>query len=194
MTKPTEEKVVLEVLERNNSMSEDNLKKDSEPIERPSWDVYFMMLAKLAAVMATCPKRHVGAVIVKNKRILTTGFNGAPPGLPHCTEVGCLIFEEEGSSCRRVLHAEQNAVLQDSKSLEGATLYTSYLPCVDCMKEIVTAKIAEIVFEEEYPGTKARYTHAKEFAQGTNVRLRKIPSVDIMQAFSKYYKDHETVS
>lgn len=192
--KPTEEKEVLEVLENNNHMSEDNLKKDQELLERPVWDVYFMMLAKLAAVMATCPKKRVGAVIIKNKRVLATGFNGAPPGLPHCTEVGCLIFEEEGSSCRRVLHAEQNAVLQDSKNLEGATLYTSYLPCVDCMKEIVTTRIAEVVYEEEYPGTKARYAHAKEFAQGTNVRLRKIPSVDVVQALSRYYTEHETVS
>ena len=173
-------------------MSEDN--KDQKLLERPAWDAYFMMLAKLAAIMATCPKKRVGAVIIKNKRVLATGFNGAPPGLPHCTEVGCLIFKEEGTSCRRVLHAEQNAVLQDSKNLEGAILYTSYLPCVDCMKEIVTARITEVVYEEEYPGAKSRYTHAKEFAQGTNVRLRKIPKVDIMQALSRYYKEHETVS
>ncbi len=156
-------------------------------IPRPSWDEYFMALAKLAAVMATCPKRRVGAVIVKNHRVLTTGFNGAAPGMPHCTEVGCLIFENEGSSCRRALHAEQNAVLQDSKNLEGGTLYTSFIPCVDCMKEIVTAKLAEVVYEEEYPGTKPRYTHAKEFAQGSNVRLRKIQPVDIMKVLSRYY-------
>ena len=158
-----------------------------EHIPRPTWDEYFMMLTKLVAVMATCPKRRVGAVIVKNKRILTTGFNGAPPGMPHCTEVGCLSFEGEGSSCRRVLHAEQNAVLQDSRNLEGATLYTTFLPCVDCMKEIVTANIAEVVYEEEYPGTKPRYTYAKEFAQTTPVRLRKIPPVDIMRVLTRYY-------
>ena len=153
----------------------------NEHAKRPSWDEYFMALAHMAGVMATCPKRKVGAIIVRDKRVLTTGFNGAPPGMPHCTEVGCLIFEDEGSSCRRILHAEQNAVLRDSKGLEGATLYTSFIPCVDCMKEVVTAKISEIVYEEEYPGTKKRYTYAKEFAQGTNVKLRKIPKVDVMQ-------------
>ena len=167
----------------------DLVKKDQQPDEdykRPSWDEYFMTLSKLAAIMATCPKRHVGSVIVKNKRVLATGYNGAPPGLPHCTEVGCLIFENEGSSCRRVLHSEQNAILQDSRNVEGATLYTSYLPCVDCMKEIVSVKITEVVYEEEYPGTKPRYTHAKEFAQGTNVRLRKIPPVNVTEILSQY--------
>jgi dCMP deaminase len=154
---------------------------------RPTWDEYFMMLAKLAATMGTCKKRKVGAVIVRNHRVLTTGFNGAPPGLPHCTEVGCLIFEEEGSSCRRVLHAEQNAVLQNSAALEGATLYTSFLPCVDCMKEILSARIAEVVYEEDYPGTKARYTHAKEFSMGAPIKLRKIEPVNITKILSEYY-------
>lgn len=161
---------------------------------RPSWDEYFMALAHLAAVMGTCPKRKVGAVTVRDKRVLTTGFNGAPPGMPHCTEVGCLLFENEGSSCRRVLHAEQNAVLRDSGNLQGAILYTSFLPCVDCMKEIITAKIAEVVYEEEYPGTKPRYVHAKEFAQSSPIRLRKIQKVDMRQVLSQYYKGNETIS
>ena len=156
-------------------------------LTRPAWDEYFMMLAKLAATMGTCKKRKVGAVVVRNHRVLTTGFNGAPPGLPHCTAVGCLIFEEEGSSCRRALHAEQNAVLQNSGTLEGAILYTSFLPCVDCMKEILSAKIAEVVYEEEYPGTKARYTHAKEFSMAAPVKLRKIAPVDIVKVLGEYY-------
>jgi dCMP deaminase len=154
---------------------------------RPSWDEYFMMLTKLVATMGTCKKRKVGAVVTRNRRILTTGFNGAPPGMQHCTEAGCLIFEEEGSSCRRVLHAEQNAILQNSANLEGATLYTSFIPCIDCMKEIVTAKVTEVVYEEEYPGTKPRYTHAKEFAMNTNVRLRKIAPVSIVEVLKQYY-------
>lgn len=161
--------------------------QNQEITPRPSWDEYFMMLAKLVATMATCKKRRVGAVVVRNRRILTTGYNGAPPGMPHCTEVGCLVFEEEGSSCRRAIHAEQNAVLQNSGGLEGATLYTSYLPCVDCMKDIVSARIAEVVYEEEYPGTKPRYTYAKEFAQNSPVRLRKITPVDIMKILPRYY-------
>ena len=110
---------------------------------RPTWDEYFMMAAKLIAVMATCPKLKVGNVVVKNRRIVASGFNGAPPGQPHCTEIGCLIFEDEGTSCRRVVHSEHNAVLQDSGNIGGGTLYTPYLPCVDCMKAIISAKISE---------------------------------------------------
>src|SRR3989338_3562772 len=98
---------------------------------RPTWDEYFMMAAKLIAVMATCPKLRVGTVIVKNKRIISSGFNGAPAGQPHCTEVGCMTFEDEGTSCRRVIHSEHNAVLQNSKEVTGGSLYTSYLPCID---------------------------------------------------------------
>lgn len=154
---------------------------------RPSWDEYFMMAAKLVGVMATCPKLHVGAVVVKNKRIITTGFNGAPPGLPHCTEVGCLNFEGEGTSCRRVLHAEHNAVLQDSRILEGATLYTSYLPCHDCMKAIIAAKIKEIVFEKEYQKHKDKYRSSREFAEQAGLILRQIPEVNIAEILSKHY-------
>lgn len=169
-------------------MAEQTQNKEQQQIKRPTWDEYFMVLVKIAAVMATCPKRRVGTIIVKDKRILTTGFNGAPPGLPHCTEVGCLIFEDEGSSCRRVIHAEENAILQDSKNLKGATMYTAYIPCVDCMKAIVSAGIAEVVYEEEYPGTKGRYIYAKEFAMGTSVKLRKIQKVDTIKILSRYYQ------
>ena len=154
---------------------------------RPSWDEYFMMASKLAGVMATCPKRRVGTVIVKNRRIIATGFNGSPPGLPHCTEVGCLIFEDEGTSCRRVLHSEHNAVLQNSGNLEGATLYTSFLSCIDCMKAIISAKIKEVVYEEEYSKKRGRYEYAKKFAQEAGVVLRQIPKVDIVAKLSRFF-------
>lgn len=149
-----------------------------------------MMMAKLVAVMATCPKRHVGAVVVKNRRIITTGFNGAPPGLPHCTEVGCLIFEDEGTSCHRVLHAEHNAVLQDSGKLEGGTLYTSYIPCLNCMKAIIAAKIKEIVYEKETPNAAKRYEEARTFASQAGIALRKIPPVDIAGYLAKHEQTH----
>ena len=156
-------------------------------LARPSWGEYFMMVSKLAGVMATCPKRRVGTVIVKNKRIIATGFNGSPPGLPHCTEEGCLIFEDEGTSCRRVLHSEHNAVLQNSGNLEGATLYTSFLPCIDCMKVIISAKIKEVVYEEEYSKKKGRYEYATKFAQEAGVVLRQIPNVDIVAKLSQFF-------
>lgn len=146
-----------------------------------------MMAAKLIAVMATCPKLKVGTVIVKNRRIVASGFNGAPPGQAHCTEVGCLIFEEEGTSCRRVVHSEHNAVLQDSGNIAGGTLYTAYLPCIDCMKAIISAKIAEVVYEGEYQGHKNRYQMSREFALEAGIKLRRIPEVKIIDVLSRYY-------
>jgi len=154
---------------------------------RPSWDEYFMMAAKLIATMATCPKLRVGSVVVKNKRIIASGFNGSPSGLPHCTEVGCLKFEGEGTSCRRVIHSEHNAVLQNSREVEGCVLYTPYLPCIDCMKAIIGAKISEVVYEKEYEGHKARYATSREFAAQSSVRLRQIPPVNIVDTLQKYY-------
>src|SRR3989344_8818418 len=157
-------------------------------IPRPSWDEYFMMAAKLAATRATCLQRKVGTVIVKNKRIITTGFNGSPPGLPHCIEVGCLIFSDRGTACQRVLHSEHNAVLQDSRNLEGATLYTSFFPCLNCMKIIISAKIKEVVYEKEHEGEKDEHENAKrEFAQQGNIALRKIPEVDIVGILSTFF-------
>lgn len=146
-----------------------------------------MMAAKLIAVMATCPKLKVGSVVVKNKRIIASGFNGAPPGQPHCTEIGCLIFEDEGTSCRRVVHSEHNAILQDSGNLAGGTLYTPYLPCIDCMKAIISAGIKEVVYESEYNGHKNRYQMSREFALQSGIKLRRIPEVNIVEVLSRYY-------
>lgn len=146
-----------------------------------------MMAAKLIAVMATCPKLKVGTVIVKNRRIVASGFNGAPPGHPHCTEVGCLTFEGEGTSCRRVIHSEHNAVLQDSRNLEGGTLYTPYLPCVDCTKAIIAAKLSEIVYEAEHDGHKERYRISKDFALQAGIKLRRIPEVHIVRILAGHY-------
>ena len=154
---------------------------------RPSWDEYFMMAAKLIAVMATCPKLRVGTVVVKNKRIVASGFNGAPPGNPHCTEVGCLKFEEEGTSCRRVIHSEHNAILQDSANLVGGTLYTAFLPCIDCMKAIIAARITEVVYEKEYESYKNRYKASRDFAAQSGIKLRQISEVDIVDVLARYY-------
>jgi dCMP deaminase len=154
---------------------------------RPTWDEYFMMAAKLVATMATCPKLHVGTVIVKNRRIVSSGFNGAPPGYPHCTEAGCLLLEGEGTSCRRVVHSEHNAVLQDSRNISGGSLYTPYLPCIDCMKAIISAGVSEVVYEKVYNEHKQRYQMSKEFAIEGSIKLRKIPEVNIVGILGKYY-------
>ncbi len=118
---------------------------------RPSWDDYFLQIARDVATRATCPRRHVGAVIVREKRILSTGYNGSPPGQPHCTEIGCLM---EDDRCIRTLHAEQNAIIQAALhgvSTEGATLYGTCRPCHVCARMIVGAGILRTVFLGDVP-------------------------------------------
>ena len=116
---------------------------------RPSWDEYFMSIAVLAASRATCNRKKVGSIIVKDNRIISTGYNGAPPTEPHCTEVGCNI--DETGSCTRTEHSEKNAMLWvDGMSCKGGTLYTTYSPCLICSELIATCGILELVYLEKY--------------------------------------------
>ena len=127
---------------------------------RASWDQYFMEIAEIVKTRSTCLRRQVGAVIVKDKRIITTGYNGAPSGTHHCTDVGtCQRIElnvpsgERHELCR-ALHAEQNAIIQAANigvSTEGATLYVTLQPCVICAKMSINAGIKKIVYKGAYP-------------------------------------------
>ncbi|MCL4078769.1 cytidine/deoxycytidylate deaminase family protein [Coriobacteriia bacterium Es71-Z0120] len=126
---------------------------------RPSWDEYFMSIAQHVAERSTCLRRHTGAVLVKDKRILSTGYNGAPSGLAHCEQAGCLrerLSVPSGSNhelCRGI-HAEQNAVVQAARhgiAIDGSTLYSTHQPCVLCAKILVNAGVTEIVYAEPYP-------------------------------------------
>lgn len=120
-------------------------------MDRPSWDAYFLQIARDIASRATCKRRQVGAVVVLDRRILTTGYNGAPHGLPHCTDVGCKM---QDGHCIRTLHAEQNAIVQgalNGVSLRGATLYVTCQPCNNCAKMIINAGIVKVVFAGDYP-------------------------------------------
>lgn len=122
----------------------------SEDKKRPSWNEYFLNIAHEVAKRSTCERAQVGAVIVRDKRILTTGYNGSPRGLPHCNEVGCLM---ENDHCVRTLHAEQNAIIQAALHgviTEGATIYVTHQPCFICAKTIINAGISEIVYDKEY--------------------------------------------
>jgi dCMP deaminase len=123
---------------------------------RPSWDDYFMQITLQVARRSTCPRAAVGAVIVRDKRILTTGYNGAPRGLPHCTEVGCLMVN---GHCVRTLHAEQNAIIQGALhgvDVSGSTLYVTHQPCLVCAKMIINAGIERVVYGGDYPDEIAR--------------------------------------
>lgn len=127
--------------------------------DRPTWDEYFMKIVELVKSRSTCLRRHVGALIVKDKRILSTGYNGAPTGCRHCSEVGCLrekmnIPSGERHELCRASHAEQNAIAQaaySGTSIKGGVLYVTDQPCVLCAKLAINAGIEKIVFKGDYP-------------------------------------------
>ena len=131
--------------------------------KRPTVDEYFMEIAEVVAKRSTCLRNHVGAVIVRDKRILSTGYNGAPRNLEHCLDIGCMRDAQNIASgtrhemCRAV-HAEQNAIIQSALhgvSIEDATLYCTHQPCVLCAKMIINSKIKRVVFANNYPDTEA---------------------------------------
>ncbi len=144
---------------------------------RPSWDEYFMELAGLVSRRATCLRRSVGAVLIKDKKILATGYNGAPSGLAHCTDTSCLrqklnIPSGQRHELCRGLHAEQNVLLQAALhgvSTKGSTLYVTNQPCIICAKMIINAGIKEVVIRGEYPDKMA-----SRFLKEAGIRVRKI--------------------
>lgn len=140
------------------SLVADKAKDPGKGDRRPDWDEYFMSIVDLVSKRSTCIRRSVGAAIVKDKNILATGYNGAPRGMPHCLDIGCLREElnvptgEKHELCRG-LHAEQNAIIQAAYhgvSIKGATLYCTTLPCTICTKMIINAGIVRVVYKEGY--------------------------------------------
>ena len=135
------------------------ISRSIQKIKRPRWDNYFMDIAGLVSKRSTCLRRKVGAVLVKQKRILSTGYNGAPTGLAHCDKVGCIRQEmkipsgEKHELCRG-LHAEQNAIIQAAYhgvSIKDSVIYVTCLPCSVCSKMIVNSGIKEVIIKEDYP-------------------------------------------
>lgn len=130
---------------------------------RPTWEDYFMQIARVVATRSTCLRRQVGAVVVKNRQILTTGYNGVPRGLAHCAERGCLreqlgVPSGERHELCRGLHAEQNAIIQAAYhgvAIQGAEIYSTHQPCVVCAKMLVNAEIVAVYFSGPYPDTLA---------------------------------------
>jgi len=117
---------------------------------RPDWDSYFMKIAAAVSERSTCDRAMVGCVLVLDKRILTTGFNGSPAGQEHCDEVGHLMVD---GHCVRTIHAETNAIIQAALhgvSTRGATCYVTHLPCINCTKALINAGITRIVYGEAY--------------------------------------------
>jgi dCMP deaminase len=117
-------------------------------MSRPSWDRYFLDLAKAVSARGTCDRLFVGAVIVKDKKIVSTGYNGSPPGCPHCSVVGHLMVD---GHCRRCTHAEVNAIFQaDRSELAGSTVYVTASPCIDCFRSLLSVGVRRIVYSEDY--------------------------------------------
>ncbi len=131
---------------------------------RPSYDEYFMEMAHVVAKRSTCLRRRVGAILVKDKHILSTGYNGAPKGLKHCSETGCLREDQNIPSGQRHelcrgLHAEQNVIIQAAVfgvSIKGSVLYCTNTPCVVCVKMLINAGVTEIIYAGDYPDELAK--------------------------------------
>ena len=142
---------------------------------RPAWDEYFLSICKLVSKRSTCLRRKVGAVLVKDKRVLATGYNGAPSNIKHCEKTGCLreklgVPSGERHELCRGLHAEQNALLQAALhgvSVEGAKVYATSQPCIICAKMLINAGIKELVIAASYPDKMA-----KEFLKEAGVKIR----------------------
>ncbi|CAN5220997.1 hypothetical protein BH11MYX1_BH11MYX1_29930 [soil metagenome] len=123
---------------------------DETPTKRASWDEYFMSIAQVVATRSTCPRKFVGSVLVRNRTILSTGYNGSIRGMPHCSDVGHMM--EEGH-CVATIHAEANAIIQAAKNgvmIEGATCYVTASPCWSCFKHLANAGVNRICFGEFY--------------------------------------------
>lgn len=153
------------------------MKNEEQKYHRPSWDEYFMSIAELVGSRGTCDRGRSGCVIVRDKRILVTGYVGSPAGLPHCDEVGHemhKVVNEDGSTsehCIRTAHAEQNAIAQAAKigiSVDGATVYCHMTPCYTCAKILINAGIKKVVAAKDYHASK----RTKEIFESCGLKLQ----------------------
>jgi dCMP deaminase len=149
--------------------------------QRLSWHQYFLTITRQVAERSTCNRAKVGAVIVRDKNILATGYNGAPAGMPHCLDVGCLIYQsktpdgEIEENCFRTIHAEINAIAQAAKngsSIKDGSIYITHTPCIHCIKVLVNTGIKEIYYERPY-----KLHTLNDILQHTHVKLEKVDLV-----------------
>ena len=146
--------------------------------DRLTWDQYFMTITQQVAERSTCNRAKVGAVIVRDRNILATGYNGAPVGMPHCTEAGCLIYEsktpygEVEQNCFRTIHAEINAIAQAAKNgsnIKDSSIYVTHTPCIHCIKVLVNTGIKTVYYESPY-----KLHTLEEILQNTRVHMEKV--------------------
>ncbi len=146
--------------------------------DRLTWDQYFMTITQQVAERSTCNRAKVGAVIVRDRNILATGYNGAPTGMPHCTEAGCLIYEsktpygEVEQNCFRTIHAEINAIAQAAKNgstIKDSSIYVTHTPCIHCIKVLVNTGIKTVYYESPY-----KLDTLEEILRNTRVHMEKV--------------------
>ncbi len=151
--------------------------------KRPDWDEYFLKLAMLASERATCPRMHCGCVLVKDKNVIATGYNGSIPGDEHCEDSGCMIVDNH---CVRTVHAEMNALVQAAKrghAIKDSTAYVTNMPCTNCAKSLIAAGVTRVVVFSDYHGTLAT-----EFFKKAKVKIDKhsMPSTKINYDLENY--------
>ena len=165
-------------LEKLENLVIEYLKKITSSIKRPGWDEYFMNIARVVAQRSNCVKRHVAAIIVKDRRIISTGYNGTPRGVKNCNEGGCPrcnSFGHSGANLGECLcsHAEENSITQAAYhgvSIKGATIYTTFSPCLTCTKMIINSGIAEVIYDSEYSLSRIELALLK----GAGIKVRSI--------------------
>jgi len=148
---------------------------------RLDWKLYFSNIALSSALRATCPKISVGAVLVKNKEIVSTGYNGAPKGMKHCTEVGCIL--DKSGHCIRSVHAEANAIIRAKTDTYGAELFCTHFPCIECCKLILNAGIVKVYYIYEYVDERSLelgYHSQSQFLKEGKVKVEKISYSDLI--------------
>lgn len=161
----------------------------SEKRNRPSWDEYFLKLAMLASERSTCPRMHCGCVLVKDKFVLSTGYNGSIAGQPHCEDEGCLIVENH---CVRTNHAEMNALIQAALhgvSTKGATAYITNMSCTNCAKALITAGIKRVVVFSDFHDTLATQFYTQS---GVEISKVEMPSREIYYDLENYSSAKKT--
>ena len=146
--------------------------KKKQTSKRPSWDEYFIRIAEIVGSRSTCDRAHVGAVITRSNVILSTGYNGAPRGLPHCDDVGHEIVD---GHCVRTVHAEANAIAQAARNgaaIEGAIIYLTISPCYDCFKMMVNAGIKEVFYKQFYSSRYGLSKAVLDLSKKTGVKIK----------------------
>jgi dCMP deaminase len=154
---------------------------DSSANARPSWDQYFMTITQQVAERSTCLRAKVGAVIVRDRSIVATGYNGAPAGLPHCLDVGCLVYESRNpdgeieQNCFRTIHAEINAITQAARNgaaIRDADIYVTHTPCIHCMKVLINTGIRTVFYGQPY-----KLDTISDLLSHAQIKLVQVPAV-----------------